>query len=310
VIKVVDAQIAYLAKRSTELDQETRVSVYFFNNTVQCVIFDKDVLRMPSIAGLYGTSGRTALIDATFKSQEDLATTSVLYGDHAFLTFVVTDGEENESRKHTPGQLTALLTNQAANRTVAVLVPNQISKFEAKKFGFPADNIAIWDATTAKGVAEAGETISRAVDNYMTARATGNFRGTRGLFSMGTDTLNTAAVIQADMKPLHPGAFLLFDVDRAWPIKEWVEEHGIVYRMGTAYYQLTKPELVQAGKQILVRNKKTGLIFAGANARQIVNLPDAEIRVRPQHNPEFDVFVQSTSVNRKLVPGTRLLVLR
>ena len=309
VVKVVDGQISYLAKRSKERDQETRVSVYTFNNTVRCLIFDKDVLRLPSIAGLYGTTGRTALIDATIKSQQDLATTSTIYGDHAFLTFVVTDGEENES-KQTPAALTRLLGGQASNWTVAVLVPDQRGKFEAKNFGFPADNIAIWDANTVQGVTEAGETIRRAVDNYMTARSTGTFRGTRNLFSMGTDTLNTAALVKADLKPLQAGQFFLLDVDQSWPIREWVEARGLTYQMGSAYYQLTKTELIQARKDILVRNKRTGLVFSGANARAVLGLPDTEIRVRPEHNPEFEVFVQSTSVNRKLVPGTKLLILR
>jgi hypothetical protein len=309
VIKVADAQIAYLAKRSQELKQETRVSVYIFNHTVRCVIFDMDVLRLPSIAQLYGTSGRTALIDAALKSQQDLETTSTIYGDHSFLTFILTDGEENES-KYPAGMLTKYLQAQGDNWTVAVLVPNATGKFEAKRFGFPADNVAIWDATTVAGVTEVGETIRRATDNYMMARSTGTFRGTRSLFSMSNATLNSTAVLKADLKPLRPGQFVLFDVDQPWAIREWVESRGLPYNMGSAFYQLTKSELIQARKDILVRNKKTGLVYSGANARAMVGLPDDEIRVRPEHNPDFDVFVQSTSVNRKLVPGTKLLVLR
>lgn len=112
LIKVTDAQVAYLARRSQELDQETRVSVYMFSNTVRCLIYEKDVLRLPSIAGLYRPHGRTALIDATLKSQEDLRQTATLYGDHAFLTFVLTDGEENESRRK-PAELRKWLTGLA-----------------------------------------------------------------------------------------------------------------------------------------------------------------------------------------------------
>lgn len=36
VIEVADQQIAYLARRSRELDQETRVTVYVFANKVEC----------------------------------------------------------------------------------------------------------------------------------------------------------------------------------------------------------------------------------------------------------------------------------
>jgi hypothetical protein len=39
----------------------------------------------------------------------------------------------------------------------------------------------------------------------------------------------------------------------------------------------------------------------------MVGLPNYKVRVRPDFNPDYKVFVQSTSVNRKLVPGTKLL---
>src|SRR6478736_1986894 len=104
LIKVADEQIKYLALRSEELQQETRVSVYLFADTVQCLIFDMDVMRLPSISDLYRSSGMTALVDAVVKSQDDLATTSQIYGDHGFLTFVLTDGMENAS-KHSWTQL-------------------------------------------------------------------------------------------------------------------------------------------------------------------------------------------------------------
>jgi hypothetical protein len=59
VVKVADNQIQYLATRSKELDQETRITVYTFEGgnyyspkNIQCLIYDKDVLRVPSIAGL------------------------------------------------------------------------------------------------------------------------------------------------------------------------------------------------------------------------------------------------------------------
>ncbi|MFE5867048.1 VWA domain-containing protein, partial [Streptomyces roseifaciens] len=32
-----------------------------------------------------------------------------------------------------------------------------------------------------------------------------------------------------------------------------------------------------------------------------------EVRIKPDHNDDFTIFVQSTSVNRKLVPNTRVL---
>jgi len=311
LVKVADAQIAYLAQRSRELDQETRVSVYTFNSEVKCVIYDKDVLRLPSIAQHYRPFGWTALIDATMKSQEDLSQTAQLYGDHAFLTYVLTDGAENKSRRWTGGALAQLLEKQAENWTVAVLVPDQIGKFEAKKFGFPVDNIAIWDAKTVKGVVEVGETIRQATDNFMVGRSSG-IRGTRSLFSTGgIDTLNKNTVKAARLRPLARDTYDVLKVDKAYPIREWVQEQGHHYLVGKAFYQLTKAETVQPQKTVAIRNRKSGRFHTGPEARNLLGLSQVDNdRVKPDLNPEYDIFIQSTSVNRKLVPGTKLLLLK
>lgn len=308
LITVTDAQIAHLAARSQELNQETRVTVYTFADTTRCLFYDKDVLRLPSIAQFYRPNGGTALIDATLKSQRELAQTATLYGDHSFLTFVLTDGEENRSRA-TASQLSTELALQADNWTLAVFVPDQTGKYEAKKFGFPADNIAVWDATTNRGVVEVGETIRQATDNFMAARATG-LRGTRTLFSMDAATLNPSTVRAANLSEISPGALHVLRVDKPWPIREYVEERGLRFQLGNAFYQLVKPEKVQAGKDIAIRHKASGKVYSGAAARGLLGLPDMEVKVQPDYNPDYDVFVQSTSVNRKLVPGTDLLYLR
>lgn len=306
VIKVVDAQIEYLARRSRELDREVRVSVYVFASDVRCVIFDKDVLRLPSIADFYRNGGMTALVDATLLSLDDLAKTAQMYGDHAFLVYVLTDGEENASNA-TPTGLAQRIASLPDNWTLAAFVPDQRGVFEAKRFGFPAANIAVWSTTT-QGVTEVGETIRRATDTYMDGRARG-IRGSKSLFSMDADALNAATVQQAGLSRLATTKFRLFPVLTDGPIREFVEGHGLRYTTGAGYYQLMKTEMIQANKAVAVRDRRSGAVYTGANARTLLGLPAADIRVKPDHNPEYDVFVQSTSVNRKLIAGTTLLLL-
>jgi hypothetical protein len=310
LIRVADAQIAYLAQRSKELDQETRVSVYTFSysSSIQCVIFDKDVLRLPSIKEVYHPNGMTALVDATLKSQDDLAKTAQMYGDHAFLTFVLTDGMENDSR-HTAVDLEKVLKNQAENWTVAVLVPDMRAKHDAKKFGFPSDNIAVWDPNSSEGINEVGKTIRTATDNFMVSRASG-VRGSRSIFSTGIDAVNKQTLKEAGLKPLPLDAYAVINVKKDGPIRETVEANGLVYKLGIAYYQLTKTETIQPQKAIAIRNRHSGRYHVGQNARDLLGLGGDAVRVKPEHNPEFDIFVQSTSVNRKLIAGTRLLVLK
>ncbi|MER7047588.1 vWA domain-containing protein [Streptomyces jumonjinensis] len=318
VVEVADQQIAYLARRSRELDQETRVTVYVFADTVECVIYDKDVLRMPSLKQLYRAGGMTALLAAALKSQRELAQTAQLYGDHSFLTFVLTDGQENASHRcpdapsRNPQELvqavTGMIETQNDNWTLAVLVPDQVGKREAMQCGFPKDNIAVWDATTTQGLEEAGQVIRQATEKFMVGRTKG-IRGSRAVFSTGTEAVNKDTIQAAGLTPVDPSAFVLILVDRDTAIRNWVVESGHAYRTGGAFYQLSKTEKIQARKQIAVLEKKTDRVYTGPEARALLGLPDVEVRIKPDHNDDFTIFVQSTSVNRKLVPNTRLLLM-
>ncbi|MBI0377843.1 VWA domain-containing protein [Streptomyces albiflaviniger] len=318
VVEVADQQIAYLARRSKELDQETRVTVYVFADKVECVIYDKDVLRMPSLKQLYRVGGMTALLAATLKSQRELAQTAQLYGDHSFLTFVLTDGQENASHRcpdaltKSPRELVRavaeLMETQEDNWTLAVLVPDQMGKREAMQCGFPKDNIAIWDATSTQGLEEAGQVIQQATENFMVGRAQG-IRGSRAVFSTGAEAVNKDTIEAAGLTPVDPSKYQLIPVAREAAIREWVIECGHTFRTGCAFYQLSKSEKIQARKQIAVLEKKTDRVYTGPEARSLLGLPDTEVRVKPDHNDDFTIFVQSTSVNRKLTPHTRLLLM-
>lgn len=308
VIKVADNQIEHLARRSKELDQETRVTVYAFDDSSECLVYDKDVLRMPSLKGLYRAGGNTALIDATIKAIDELSETPQRYGDHAFLVYVLTDGEENRSiRRQT--DLARAIQSLKENWTVACFVPNQTGKFEAKKFGFPADNIAVWD-TTSRGMSEVGETIRKATDAFMNNRSSG-VRGSKNLFNLEAAVAGvTKAAVSSSLPRLHPGQYRMLDVKSEGPIAEFVESKlNRAYKSGEAFYQLTKPEKVQGTKDIALLEKKTKAVYTGKDARKLLGLPDYEVKVPPADHPDFEIFVQSTSVNRKLVPGTKLLLI-
>ncbi|GAA0450961.1 MULTISPECIES: vWA domain-containing protein [Streptomyces] len=318
VVDVADQQIAYLARRSQELGQETRVTVYVFADKVECVIYDKDVLRMPSLKEHYRAGGMTALLAATLKSQRELAQTAQLYGDHSFLTFVLTDGQENASHRcpdvttDVPRNLvqavSEMIATQEDNWTLAVLVPDQMGKREAMQCGFPKDNIAIWDATSTQGLEEAGQVIQQATENFMVGRAKG-IRGSRAVFSTGAEAVNKDTIKAAGLTPVNPSEYQLIPVARAAAIREWVIECGHTYRTGCAFYQLSKSEKIQPRKQIAVLEKKTDRVYTGPQARSLLGLPDTEVRISPDRNDDFTIFVQSTSVNRKLVPNTRLLLM-
>lgn len=309
VVQVADNQIEYLAGRSKELDQETRVTVYTFdyNYNIKCPFYDKDVLRLPSLKGMYNPNGNTALIDATLLALDDLSKTPELYGDHAFLAYVLTDGEENAS-KNKPSVLASRIGSLKDNWTVAVFVPDARGKFEAKKFGFPADNIAVWDPSKS-GMSEVGETIRKTTDAFMAARSTG-VRGYKKLFNMGDAVASVSSSDVSKLDHLHPGQYRAIDVLVDSAIAPFVETFtGRAYKLGEAYYQLSRPENVQPQKAIALMDRQTKHVYTGPNARKILGLPDYEVRVAPASNAGYDIFIQSTSVNRKLVAGTKVLLI-
>jgi hypothetical protein len=82
-----------------------------------------------------------------------------------------------------------------------------------------------------------------------------------------------------------------------------------LYVRGSAYYQLTKNEIVQPNKKVLIMEKGKRAIYGGVEAREMIGLPDgAKAKVTPGNHANYDIFVQSTSSNRKLVRGTKLIV--
>lgn len=347
VVKVFDAQVQWLAELSKDMDQETRVSLYTLTGkTVTCVLYDQDVLRLPSLAGNYTPRNGTPLVQAVARAVEDLKLTPELYGDHGFLLFVLTDGDENTSdvpgltyypsgataREIKARYLRSLLGGLGENWTVGCLVPDFRGKMLAEQFGFSKGNIAIWDASSAQGLNDAGEEIKAATSSYFTGRAAG-VRGTSTLFANNV----TAAQVQASgMKAVDPEKFFIVPVALATSsqlqivipnksitkknpngikhveIKPFVEETGHVYQVGQAFYELVKSEKYDPQKKVALIHRQTKQVYTGDAAKALIGLTGVSTRVRPQpvSGGEYDIFIQSTSVNRHLPIGTRVLIFK
>ena len=315
LVKVADAQIAYLAGKSKAEDQETRVTVCTFSDpqyhdglTAKCLIYDKDVLRMPSIAGLYHPYGNTALCDAVITGVEDMQLTPQKYGDHAFWLLLLTDGLEHRSTEAGKKKLPGMLSSLPGNWTLAAFVPHILAKKEMLRLGFPAENVSVWDAAQTGSLTEVGEVIRQATDTYMANRASG-LRSTSNLFAP------SASAIKAALVPLTQGSYYFEQVSADdYPagvrIDEFVTSRtGKPYAPGSAYYQMMKRERIQPYKKIAVQIGAD--IFMGPAARQQLGLPeDHEVRVSPGNWKGYAVFIMSSSFNRRLLGGTRLLLIR
>ena len=351
VPKVFDAQVAWLAELSTNTGQETRVSLYTLSgHTITCVLYDQDVLRLPSLAGNYSPHDGTPLVAAIAQAIDDLKQTPQLYGDHGFLLFVLTDGDENSSiipgvpvprwdRNATQLKaqyLSKILGDLDENWTVACLVPDVRGKMMAEQFGLAKGNIAIWDATSVQGLNDAGAEIKEATSSYFQAREQGT-RGTKSLFStVVAKSVKQDDVDKAALKSIDPADFMIIPVALSTsskleikiPVKSktkknpdgikhveiqpFVEETGRPYVVGNVYYRLTKSEKYSFGKGVALVHRTTRKVYRGPGCEALLGLDDKTTRIKPPlDTDEYEVYVRSTSFTRQIeIGGSVLLFLK
>jgi len=310
VVSVFDDQIKFLSEKSQELDQETRVSVYLFGGTeVKCIIYDRDVMRLPSLKNLYKPAGGTPLFDALDIAAQDLFMIPEIHADHAFLVYVVTDGGENASSRLDSLLFKDLVNkiNNKENYTLAVFVPSKIEFEINKQLGFLEENICIWDTSNHKSFNDVGTTIRTSTTQFFKNRSTG-IRKSTNLFKV--DVNFTKTELKENLTELSKSSYKLFNISREATIKPFVEkETQKPYVKGNSFYQLVKPEVIQNYKDIIILDKNSGRVYGGLDARNLLGLPNFDIKVSPGDFDKYDIFVQSTSVNRKLLAGTKLVVL-
>jgi hypothetical protein len=136
-------------------------------------------------------------------------------------------------------------------------------------------------------------------------------RMSRGLNTMFSTMLNRATPSifgAADLRAVPSGRFQVLEVDKDIPIKDFVTENGLRFKPGRGFYEFTKTETIQGRKEVVLMDRKTGDLFSGERAREMLGLPPGEsVRIRPANLEKYAVFVQSTSNNRKLIGSTRFL---
>ncbi len=224
----------------------------------------------------------------------------------SFLVMVITDGEENSSKKWNAVKLSATIRElQASDRwTFVFRVPRGYSKTLAR-FGIPEGNILEWDQTE-RGVEVASVATATAMSSYFSNRSMG-VRSTTRFYADLSDLTTTEVKQVLDNISSKVTSFFVQPNQDGMAIRPFMEAY-VPFKTGTAFYQLTKTEKVQESKQICLRDRTTGAIYTGTNARDLLSLPHyGAITLSPHNLGNYDVFVQSTSVNRKLVANTTVL---
>ena len=308
VVQVFNAQLAALRKSSDELGQHTFVSFYTFHSTVDAPRFFARPIEDVEPLSAITCTGLTALFDATGQAIVDLSRVGGAELDNvSFLVVVLTDGHENHSRRYKAKLKDMIKGAQESGRwTFAFLVPKG-GESVLKRFGIPQGNIQTWQ-TTAQGLQDLNQDMQRGLQTFYSARKAGQ-RAVVGVFTTNLKDVTAREVSDA----LHDSSadFLRVPVSKDGEIRTLVEAAlgaGGTYQKGRGYYELSKPELVQENKQLAIIESASGRIYTGDAARSLLGLPVGErCRVKPGDHGGFSIFVQSTSVNRRLVAGTTLL---
>jgi hypothetical protein len=135
---------------------------------------------------------------------------------------------------------------------------------------------------------------------------------TRGLNKMFDVMLKrkgtTAEFGSADLSAVPPGRFQVLEVEEDCPIKDFVQDNGLTFNTGRGFYEFTKTKTIQGYKEIVLMDRRTGDLFAGTRAREMLGLPEGKTtRIKSTAMDRYFVFVQSTSANRRLMKGTKFL---
>lgn len=306
-VRQLNRAIVEFRTKSKQLGQKTYVTFGLFSGSLRIVQARVDIDKfMPINESFYGGS-TTAFRNAN----NDLIEQAKRYKlnpdeDTSFVLVCATDGGDNASSRVGSYDLTRLVKEvQATDRwTLAYMAPRG-GKYEIVRCGVPEDNVIEWD-NTARGAEVAFQATAVALGNYAATRAAG--RTSTQKFYTDLSKLTKQEVTSKLVKS--NGSFKFVQVEKEEDIKAFAEtKTGKPYVIGSLYYALTKPETVQATKEVLIVEKGTKDVYAGPAARQMVGLPVGEpAKVYPGNHANWDVYVKSTSVNRKLVRGTKVII--
>lgn len=265
----------------------------------------------------YTPYGDTALYDGIADAIA-LGETASLGENDAVLIEVITDGQENCSKRwmipgrgynnYNKGNLAAYIQKQinTGKWTFVMQVPNEYSRTLMRDIGIPQDNIIVWE-TTRVGTRCAEEKTSAGIKAYTTARRAGATAS-----STFFQAVDLSKVQSKDLSKLTNLAhrFKTLTVDKETSIKEFIENKAKVqYVIGAAYYELTKVELVQPTKNILIMEKGKTAIYGGSEARTLLGIDSVNnYKLDPFNLSKYKIFIESTSVNRVLVRGTTVLL--
>lgn len=260
------------------------------------------VLKDMNSGDYRATGGSTPLFDAVDMMIDSLKRVpDANEPDVSFMVIVITDGGENSSTISPyllKDKMDALIRTD--KYSFVFRVPKGYAHTLVNRLGVSRENIQEWEVSE-KGFEASTATLASAYGTYYKERAAGATKTTR-FFADMSDVKKKDIV--KNLKDITK-ELLVYNVTESfegWQIRDFVEQKTKKsYVKGQAYYLLMKTEEVQDYKNIIIVDKKMSQAFSGLHARDLLGLPDdGTIKLSPKAHPKYDIFIQSTSVNRKV----------
>ena len=310
-----NSTISSIKDGSTEFNIDTIVSVVKcgvgYEATVEREVVNSNVTMLQPIKdGHYVADGHATPL---FKSVNELITILESVPDAndpqvSFVVQVITDGGENVSNSTEIKKIAKKIKDLTMTDrwTFSFRVPRGHTH-QLTQYGIPAGNILEWDQTD-RGLQAATVATQSAFRGFYAARSKGATSTDKFYTDLSTVTLKEVKTNLVDIS----NEVVVYEVDAAndgAQIRDFVVDQGIPFTKGCAFYELKKTETVQGYKQIAIRDKKTGAVYSGFGARDLLGLPHTgDVKVAPGQHGNYEIYVQSTSVNRKLTEGMGLMI--
>ncbi len=308
----LQAQINEIRK-SADPSNRYRISIINFNDTITPTLQGQDVLALGDVSHLYQyPSGGTKLYDALLEATRLSQTLDTKDPQHAFLISVVTDGEENASANHVGTVAQEVRRCTGLDRYTFVYAGPHGSKSTALQMGIPEGNATTWEQTL-RGTQTLGMISNTSLNTYTRSRSVGQTKSASFYAAPVTKDADKFANQLDNKLDDVSGQVKVERVTTSDPvvIAKFCDKKFGSFPKGHIYYQLTESEKVQDYKKLIVQDTTTGNFFTGNKAKTLLGVPNFQgtVRIRPGALGEFKIFVQSTSVNRKLTPGTAVVYL-
>lgn len=257
------------------------------------------------------TESSTRLFDGVLRAIKLLDEGVKIGKNDSFLVVTISDGLDNNSLDRTGNTMKQAMKGKESTDqwTFAFNLPIGCKANFVRDFGIDEGNCREW-STDIQGMVETQHVNTRSLSAFASNVKMGNY-ASKGFYSTviaDTDGLNTSVLKSNLIKVTNLFKKIPVKVsDAGSEIRSFVENKGLNYSKGCSFYELTKREILQTNKEIVVEDSN-GDLYTGDCARNLLGIPiNQKVKIKPDDYPTMKVFVKSNSVNRKLIENTILL---